>query len=71
MTEKKNTMERMVKSYLPPLVHRYFQGYVALQELSESAAAAQIFKQFFDSLPQAEKERLLQKEAHRASKNSY
>jgi len=71
MTEKKNTMERMVKSYLPPLIHRYFQGYVALQELSESAAAAQILKQFFDGMAPSEKERLLQKETSRQSKNSY
>lgn len=68
-TNQKSTnvsLERRVVSYLPPLYYRLFSGYVAHQELSESASCADIVKKFFDSLPDKERQKYLAQ-----SKNSY
>jgi hypothetical protein len=71
-TEQKNTnpndsQERRVVAYPPPLIHRYFKAYARYHDLgSESAALVDIMKKHFDSMPQDQKDRIIN-----FSKNSY
>lgn len=74
MEEKKQinpTLERGVKTYLPPFYHRLFAGYVAYTQASESSSAAHMIKKFFDELPASEKEIYLKQGSSAQSKNSY
>lgn len=71
MNEKKNdTIERRVQVYPSRLTKRYLKGWVILNEITESAAASNIIKNFFDNMPQSEKDKLLTY-ARSGSKNSY
>lgn len=65
---KSSALEREIKGYLPPKYHNLFSAYVALNEMGKSEAMNVITREFFDKMPEADRQRLL---SFRQSKNSY
>jgi len=67
MTEKNNRFkERRVQGYPPPIYCKLTQGYAAANGITESKVVSEALKQFFDGMPQRERERFLS-----VSKHSY
>ncbi len=64
--KKSVAIERRVQCYPPPVYHKLTVGYAAVNGMTESKVISQALKDFFDRMPQQEKERLLS-----ASKHSY
>ncbi|MGN6416138.1 MAG: hypothetical protein ACTHMC_01510 [Pseudobacter sp.] len=71
MAGKKNdTIVRRVQIYPSSLTKRYLKGWVIFNETTESSAASDIIKNFFEKMPPSEKERLLSY-AKTGGKNTY
>jgi hypothetical protein len=59
MCEKKSvTLERAIMTYPPPLYCQYVRNYAEVRGKSESKIVSEAIKQYFDGMPESEKNKL-------------
>jgi hypothetical protein len=63
-----SSLDRRVQAYLPPKYHQLFTSLTQTNEMGESEMVNVIVREYFDKMPDHERQRLLLK---RHSKNSY